>query len=118
MSITGRLVFEGSALARFGRRLRSGETAERGLTVSQLQALIDPLPARYVPNPRATERGVDIFGDPHREDDDGSSWARLTDARCVEDVVPGSAVVMGSSIGRYLAKVAAEPGRVTTTCQQ
>ncbi len=28
-------------------------------------------------------------------------------ARCVEDVVPGSAVVMGSSIGRYPAKVTA-----------
>jgi hypothetical protein len=50
---------------------------------------------------------VDIFGDPHREDDDGLNWARLGDARCVEDVVPGSAVVMGSSIGRYLAKVTA-----------
>ncbi len=77
-SITGRLVFEGSALARFGRRLRSGETGERGLTVSQLQALIEPLPARYVPNPRATQMVVAIFCDPHREDYDGISWARLT----------------------------------------
>ena len=56
MSITGRLVFDGSTLARFGRRLRSGETGERGLTVSQLQALIEPLPARYVPNPRSDRK--------------------------------------------------------------
>jgi hypothetical protein len=50
---------------------------------------------------------VDILGDPHREDDAGHNWAVLSDARRVEDLVPGSAVVMGSSIGRYLAKVIA-----------
>ena len=48
------------------------------------------------------DMGVDIVGDPHREDDEGLNWARLSDARRVEDVVPGSAVVMGSSVGRYL----------------
>lgn len=41
------------------------------------------------------------------EDDPGHNWAVLSDARNVEDLVPGSAVVMGSSIGRYLAKVIA-----------
>jgi hypothetical protein len=51
MSITGRLVFEGSALARFRRRLRSAEPGERGLTVSQLQALIEPHSCRTFPTP-------------------------------------------------------------------
>jgi hypothetical protein len=50
---------------------------------------------------------VDIVGDPHREDDEGRNWTRLRFARNVADVVPGSAVVMGSSVGRYLAKVVA-----------
>ena len=71
------------------------------------QALVARLTERHVPNRRAVEMRVDLFGDPHREDDDGLSWARLSDARSVEDVVPGSAIVMGSSIGRYLAKVVA-----------
>lgn len=45
------------------------------------------------------------MGDPHREDDAGHNWAVLSDARSVREVVSGSAVVLGSSIGRYLAKV-------------
>jgi hypothetical protein len=28
--------------------------------------------------------GVDLFGDLHRENDDGFNWARLSDARSVE----------------------------------
>jgi hypothetical protein len=51
--------------------------------------------------------GVDIVGDPHREDDDGYNWTRLRYARQITDVVPGSVVVMGSRIGTYLAKVVA-----------
>ena len=69
------------------------------------QELVDRLAARHTPNPRALEMGVDIVGDPHREDDAGHNWAVLSDARSVQEVLPGSAVVMGSSIGRYLAKV-------------
>lgn len=49
--------------------------------------------------------GVDIVGDPHSEDDAGQNWAVFRNARSVREVVPGSAVVMGSSIGRYLANV-------------
>jgi hypothetical protein len=71
------------------------------------QVLLERLAACHVPNGRAVEMGVDLLGDPHREDDDGLSWARLSDARSAEDVVPGSAIVMGSSIGRYLARVVA-----------
>lgn len=69
------------------------------------QELVDRLAARHTPNPRALEMGVDIVGDPHREDDAGHNWAVLSDARSVQEVLPGSAVVMGSSLGRYLAKV-------------
>lgn len=65
------------------------------------------LAARHVPSPKAIELAVDIVGNPQREDDEGLNWARLSDARSVRDVVPGSAVVLGSSIGRYLANVAA-----------
>lgn len=71
------------------------------------QELVERLAARHTPNPRAVEMGVDIVGDPHREDDGGRNWAVLSDARSVRELVPGSAVVMGSSIGRYLAKVLA-----------
>lgn len=69
--------------------------------------LVERLAARHTPNTRAIELGVDIVGDPHREDDAGYNWAVLSDARGVQEMVPGSAVVMGSSIGRYLAKVIA-----------
>lgn len=51
--------------------------------------------------------GVDIVGDPHREDDDGYNWTRLHYARNVADVTPGSVVVMGSRVGTYLARVVA-----------
>lgn len=65
------------------------------------------LAVSHTPHVRAMEMGVDIIGDPHREDDEGYNWTRLHYARNVADVVPGSAVVMGSRIGRYLAKVVA-----------
>jgi hypothetical protein len=51
--------------------------------------------------------GVDIISDPHAENDEGYNWTVLSRARNVTDVVPGSTVVMGSSIGNYLAKVVA-----------
>lgn len=91
---------------------RDGDDLSKTPTSPWLVEQVDPasverLAARHMPNHPALEMGVDLVGDPHREDDDGLSWARLSDARCVEDVVPGSAVVMGSSIGRYLAKVVA-----------
>jgi hypothetical protein len=85
-----------------------GKTTANPWLVEQVDpVLVERLAARHVPNSQAVEMGVDIVSNPHREDDEGLSWARLSDARYVEDVVPGSAVVMGSSIGRYLAKVAA-----------
>jgi hypothetical protein len=59
--------------------------------------------------------GVDIVGDPHREDNDGYNWTLLSQARNVSDVTPGSTVVMGSVIGRYLAKVVAWDFEVSDT---
>jgi hypothetical protein len=74
--------------------------------------LVDPmvverLARAHAPNPEAVAMGVDIVGDPHRENDEGYNWTLLSLARSVSDVVPGSAVVMGSAVGRYLAKVVA-----------
>jgi hypothetical protein len=68
---------------------------------------VERLAALHKPYPEADTMGVDIVGDPHREDDEGYNWTRLVYARNVRDVIPGSAVVMGSSIGHYLAKVVA-----------
>jgi len=62
---------------------------------------------RFVADPLAAELGVDIVADPHREDDDGYIWTRLSRARIVSEVVPGLEVVIGSDIGRWLAKVIA-----------
>ncbi len=70
-------------------------------------ALVERLAALHTPHEKAVATGVDIMGDPHRETDDGYSWTVLSRARNVADVVPGSAVVMGSGIGIYLAKVVA-----------
>ncbi len=69
--------------------------------------VVSRLASLHVANAKAVELAVDIVGNPQREDDDGFNWARLSDARSVTDVVPGSAVILGSSIGRYLAKVVA-----------
>jgi hypothetical protein len=71
------------------------------------EEIVGRLASRHTPSAKAVELGVDLIGDPHREDDAGHNWAVLSDARWVEDVVPGSAIIMGSSIGRYLAKVLA-----------
>jgi hypothetical protein len=68
---------------------------------------VDRLAALHSPHDRAEKMGVDIVGDPHREDNDGYNWTRLSYARNVRDVTPGSAVVLGSGIGHYLAKVVA-----------
>jgi hypothetical protein len=70
-------------------------------------AVVDRLAGGHVPDPDAVVMGVDIFGDPHAEDDEGYNWTLLSRARTVTDVVPGSTVVMGSPIGRHLAKVVA-----------
>ena len=70
-------------------------------------AVVERLAGVHVPNQKALAMGVDIVGDPHREDNDGYNWSLLSQARNVSDVTPGSTVVMGSVIGRYLAKVVA-----------
>jgi hypothetical protein len=76
--------------------------------VEQVDAsIVERLAARHVPHPDAVTMGVDIISDPHRENDDGYNWTLLSYARSVADVIPGSAVVMGSSVGQYLAKVVA-----------
>lgn len=69
--------------------------------------IVERLAAAIEPNPRAIEMGVDLVGDPHREDDEGYNWTRLRYARNVAEVTPGSVVVMGSRVGTYLAKVVA-----------
>ena len=77
-------------------------------TVTEVdQAEVDRIAAVHAPDPLATELGVDIVGDPNREDDDGYIWTRLHRARDIRHVQPGSAVVMGSDIGTYVAKVIA-----------
>lgn len=68
---------------------------------------VEKIEANHVPCQGAVEMSVDIIGDPHREDDHGYNWTRLRFARTVREVVPGATVVMGSSIGRYLARVIA-----------
>jgi hypothetical protein len=69
--------------------------------------LVARLAAAHTADPQAIAQGVDIMSDPQRQDDHGFNWTRLRFARNVTDVVPGSAVVIGSAIGRYLAKVIA-----------
>ncbi len=77
-------------------------------TVTEVdEETVDRLAASHSPDPLATELGVDIVGDPNREDDEGYIWTRLHRARDVRHVLPGSAVVMGSDIGSYVAKVIA-----------
>ena len=69
--------------------------------------IVTRLAASHQPDPRAVDTGVDIISDPHRINDAGYNWTRLRHARNVADVVPGAAVVVGSAIGEYLAKVIA-----------
>jgi hypothetical protein len=78
-------------------------------------AIVERLTAAITPHPRAVEVGVDIVGDPHREDEDGYNWTRLHYPRNVADVTPGSVVVMGSRVGTYLAKVVRGTSRSATT---
>lgn len=70
-------------------------------------AIVDRLASCHEPYPKAVALGVDIYGDPHAENDEGFNWTLLSHARRVVDVVPGSAVIMGSTIGNYVAKVVA-----------
>ena len=78
-------------------------------------AVVERLARAHVPNQKALAMGVDIVGEPHREDNDGYNWTLLSQARNVSDVTPGSTVVMGSVIGRYLAKVVAWDFEVSDT---
>ncbi len=78
-------------------------------------AVVERLARAHVPNQKALAMGVDIVGDPHREDNDGYNWTLLSQARNVSDVTPGSTVVMGSVIGRCLAKVVAWDFEVSDT---
>jgi hypothetical protein len=78
-------------------------------------SVVDRLAAAHTPDPVALKLNVDIVTDPHREDDDGNIWAVLRDARNVRDVVPGSAVVIGTHAGRWLARVIAWDFEVSDT---
>lgn len=69
--------------------------------------VIERLAAAHAPDPLAVELSVDLVADPHRQDDDGNVWALLRSARDVNDVTPGSAVVIGTHAGRWLARVLA-----------
>lgn len=76
--------------------------------VDQIDAeIVDRLAAAHVPSDRAAALHVDLVTDPHNEDDAGNVWTLLHTARSVPDVVPGSVVVIGSSAGRWLARVLA-----------
>jgi hypothetical protein len=70
-------------------------------------ATVDRLAAAHTEDPMAAELGVDLVADPNREDDLGYVWTRLHTARDVRLVVPGSAVVIGSDLGEWVAKVVA-----------
>lgn len=68
--------------------------------------IVERLASAHVPNKKAVAMGVDIMSDPHAENDEGYNWTLLSRARYVTDVVPGSAVIMGSGIGnRWLRQV-------------
>ncbi len=66
---------------------------------------VERFAVHYWPYADPVAMGVDVVGDPHRESDDGYNWTLLSYARNVAYVAPGSAVVMGSAVGRYIAKV-------------
>lgn len=70
-------------------------------------ATVDELARDHVPNAEAVALNVDAIGDPHGETDEGHNWTLLSCARNVADVVPGAAIVLGTPVGRYLAKVLA-----------
>jgi len=71
------------------------------------QATVERLAAAHTADPLAIELGVDLVADPNREDDEGYVWTRLHTAQDVRVVVPGSAVVIGSDVGEWVAKVIA-----------
>ena len=68
-------------------------------------ATVERLAATHTPDSLAMELGVDLVADPHREDDQGYIWTRLHAARDVRVATPGSAVVIGSDLGQWVAKV-------------
>jgi hypothetical protein len=68
-------------------------------------ATVERLAAAHTPDPLAVELGVDLVADPNREDDDGYIWTRLHTARNSRVVTPGSAVVIGSDLGQWIARV-------------
>lgn len=71
------------------------------------QATVERLAVAHTADPLAIELGVDLVADPNREDDEGYVWTRLHTAQDVRVVVPGSAVVIGSDVGEWVAKVIA-----------
>ena len=68
---------------------------------------VERLAVQHTPDALAVELGVDLVADPNREDDAGYIWTRLHTARDVRVVTPGSAVVIGSDLGEWVAKVIA-----------
>jgi hypothetical protein len=70
-------------------------------------ALVQRIASTHQAHPKAVAMGADIISDPQRQDNEGFNWTRLRLARTVTDAVPGSTLVIGSAIGRYLAKVIA-----------
>lgn len=71
------------------------------------QTTLERVAAAHTADPLAVELGVDLVADPNREDDEGYVWTRLHTAPDVRVVVPGSAVVIGSDVGEWVAKVIA-----------
>lgn len=69
--------------------------------------VVDRLATTHRADPLALELNVDLIADPHREADDGNIWTLLRNARDIRDIVPGSAVVIGTHAGRWLARVLA-----------
>jgi len=71
------------------------------------QTALERLAAAHTADPLAVALGVDLVADPNREDDEGYVCTRLHTARDARVVVPGSAVVIGSDVGEWVAKVIA-----------
>lgn len=69
-------------------------------------AVVERLASSHVAHPDAVTISTSSVT-PHRENDKGRNWTRLRFARRVADVAPGSAVMMGTPVGNYLAKVVA-----------
>jgi hypothetical protein len=77
--------------------------------------VVDRLAALHSPHDRAERMGVDIVGDPHREDNDGYNWTRLSYARNVRDAAESVTTLRMSSRGTSKSPTTT-PSSSSTSC--